>query len=97
MRDRFRQHRAFSLVELLIVIAVIAIISALAIPNILGTQEAAGEARRIHDEALLDRLERNARTAGATEDQIQALRDGESIIVDFQGHDITFTPGKSSN
>jgi len=47
MRDMNRKHKGFSLIELLIVVAIILIIAAIAIPNLLRSRMAANEASAV--------------------------------------------------
>ena len=47
MRDHKNKHRGFSLIELLIVVAIILIIAAIAIPNLLRSKMAANEASAV--------------------------------------------------
>jgi type IV pilus assembly protein PilA len=86
-------NAAFSLVELLVVIAVIAVIAAIAIPNITGTREAAVAAQQDYDAAAIERVVANAAAAGATEAEIQALRDNGTVTITVGGQEIVFTTG----
>ena len=92
-KSKFAQ--AFSLVELLVVIAVIAIIAGIAIPQIVGTREAAVEAR---DAAQLEEQTRffnNVMAAGAVDADgppanVAAIVDGVSYT-NAEGIVFTYT------
>jgi len=47
--SRFRGNDGFSLVELLVVISIIAVISAVTLPNFMGARERARDAQRVSD------------------------------------------------
>jgi type IV pilus assembly protein PilA len=46
-RSRFKAHRGFSLIELLIVVAIILIIAAIAVPNLLRSRQSANQASAV--------------------------------------------------
>ncbi|MBE2179321.1 MAG: prepilin-type N-terminal cleavage/methylation domain-containing protein [Chthoniobacterales bacterium] len=61
-----KMSQAFSLVELLVVIAVIAIIAGIAIPQIMGTRDAALGARTAAQNEEITRFINNVNAVGAT-------------------------------
>jgi prepilin-type N-terminal cleavage/methylation domain-containing protein len=88
-------NSAFSLVELLVVIAVMAVIVAIAIPNITRTQQAASESSANYDEATVQRLATQANSVGATnstgEDAtVAGLRAGGVYSAVVAGETVTF-------
>ena len=88
-------NSAFSLVELLVVIAVMAVIVAIAIPNITRTQQAAGEAQAGYDAATVERLATQANAVGATNSSgesatVAGLRAGGVYSATVAGETVTF-------
>lgn len=85
-------NRAFSLVELLVVIAVIAIIAGIGIPQIMGIRDAAAEARRAAIAEERDRFIGNVRALGG-----QMLDNGKALDPNTLAEGDTFTFGDAPN
>lgn len=62
-RSKFRNQKGFSLIELLIVVAIIGIISALAVPSLMGAKRAANEGSAMASLRLIHSCEHGYRAA----------------------------------
>ena len=62
-RNKFRNQKGFSLIELLIVVAIIGIISALAVPSLVAAKRAANEGSAIASLRLIHTCEHGFRAA----------------------------------
>lgn len=89
-------NSAFSLVELLVVIAVIAVIAAIAIPNIVGTRDAAVNAKTAANREEQTRFINNVNAVGATNSSGNAattnnVTNGASFSALVGTNTVTFT------
>ncbi|MBE2179322.1 MAG: prepilin-type N-terminal cleavage/methylation domain-containing protein [Chthoniobacterales bacterium] len=94
---RLATTRAFSLVELLVVIAVIAIIAGIGIPQLIGIRDSAREARRAAIQEERERFVANVKALGAQvfdngkEIDVNTLAEGDTITFGAYPRDVIFT------
>ncbi len=84
-----RQHRAFTLVELMVVILIIAILAALIVPRVIGRQSDAMRAKAAADISTLSNLLQQFRLDTdrypTTEEGLQSLRVAPSDVKNWRG------------
>ena len=90
------QKRGFTLIELMIVVAIIAIILSLAIPSLQNARKSANEGRAIATLRSISTVQEQYKTRfGAYADWVGKLEDAGYIAIRFDEYDVLYYSGET--